>query len=181
MTKRILAIFILILIVAMMTQTAFALADPTYGTGWSSPSHYSNYYYLPPQHGDSMPFSPDSTEYMTDAEMIYRTVAANGVALIFVPIFLEILIALVTGIIKIKPIVMSAVLLNVLMHALIAVWVYVAHGKPILPFLILFPAICFVKYIIYKRAFEFRYTPQKVKAYIITIGVVELVYFLLIF
>lgn len=181
MTKRILAIFMLILLAATITQTAFAAANPPYGTGWNSPSHYSNYYYLPPQQGDAMPWSADSTEYMSDSEFLIRKIAANVLVLILVPIFLEILIALVTGIVKIKPIVVSAVLLNTVMQGLITLWVYADNVKPVLPFLLLHISVCFIKFLIYKKAFEFRYTEQKVKSYVLTIGVFELVYFLLIF
>lgn len=181
MTKRILAIFVLILLALTITQTAFAAANPPYGSSWSNPNHYSNFYYLPPQHGDAMPWSAGSTEYMSDAEFIWRKVSANVLALILVPIFLEILIALVTGVTKLKPIVISAVLLNTLMHSLIALWVYFAKGNAALMFVILHVLVCYTKLNIFRKAFEFRYTERKIRAYVITIGVVELLYFFLIY
>ncbi len=181
MPKRILAIFALILIALTITQTTFALGDAVYGTNWSNPNHYSNYYYIPPQYGDALPFSADSADNMSPQEVIWRRITANVLALILVPIFLEIIIALVTGVMKIKPIVISAIAFSIIMQGLISAWVYFANGNPALMFVILHVLVCFAKFKIYKKAFEFRYTAEKVRSYVITIGVVELIYFLLIF
>ena len=181
MIKRIAAIFALILIAITITQTAFALGDAVYGSNWSNPYHYSNYYYIPPQYGDAMPFNPDSVYNMSPEEVFRRTLAANFLALVLVPIFVEIIIALVTGVMKIKPIVISAIVFNIVMQGLITAWVYLANGNPAVLFLILHVLVCFVKFKIYKIAFEYRYTTEKLRSYVITIGIVELIYFLLIF
>ena len=128
-----------------------------------------------------MPKIDINIDNMSEETVRIISIISKIICLLLVPLIIEVAVALIMLIPKLKNVVLINLSTNIMVQILMAAGGEAIGIRPSILFLLLFIEASFIKYILYKGIYKYRNENNRIKKFVIIVSAIIATYFLMIF